>query len=155
MTSSAMSLPGKPFHVDTPQAILDDLEERLRRTRFPDRQAGDDWVTGTPLGYARRLRDFWLEEFDWRAWESQINRFEQRLVEVDGIVIHVIVQAGSGERPLPLLMTNGWPGSFLEFIELIDVLAHPERHGGVKADAFTVIIPSLPGYGFSPLPRHG
>lgn len=97
--------------------------------------------------------EHWQTAFDWRAWEVRINRFEQRMVEVDGQPIHVLVEPGSGSNPLPLLLTHGWPGSFLEFIELIEPLAHPERFGGRGEDAFTVIVPSLPGYGFSPSPQ--
>jgi len=144
--------PGVPFRTETSEEVLEDLRDRLRRTRFPGEQAGPDWQTGTPLGYARRLRDFWLNEFDWRAWEARINAFEQRMIEVDGQTIHVIVEQGSGDNPLPLVLTDGWPGSFLEFIDLIGPLAHPERFGGRVEDAFTVVAPSLPGYGFSPAP---
>lgn len=147
-----MSWPGRSFHVDVDQSVLDDLRDRLSRTRLPREQAGRDWATGTPIDYARRLRDYWLQIFDWRAWERRINTFEQRIVALDDIDIHVILKRGSGANPLPLLMTNGWPGSFLEFLDVIDRLAHPERFGGREEDAFMVVIPSLPGYGFSPPP---
>jgi len=149
---TASEWPGAPFRVETSEAVLTDLRERLERTRLPSEQAGPDWKTGTPISYAARLRDYWLQEFDWRSWEARINAFEQRMVELDGQRIHVIVERGSGERPLPLILSHGWPGSFMEFIDLVDRLAHPERHGGQVADAFTVVIPSLPGYGFSPPP---
>ena len=143
---------GTPFHAQASAESLADLRQRLERTRLPREQAGIDWETGTPLSYAERLRDYWLNEFDWRRWEARINAYPQRMVEIDGQQIHVIIESGSGEQPLPLVMTNGWPGSFLEFIDLIDQLAHPEKHGGRIEDAFTVVIPSLPGYGFSPPP---
>jgi len=146
-------LPGKPFRVGVPQPVLDDLKERLARTRWPIEPEAPNWTYGTPLSYARRAVEHWRHSFDWRAWETRINRFEQRLVDIEGIDIHVLIEQGSGARPLPLVLTHGWPGSFLEFIELIEPLAHPERHGGKVEDAFTVIVPSLPGYGFSGAPR--
>jgi len=99
-----------------------------------------------------RLRDYWLNEFDWRRWESRINSFEQRIVEVGQHAVHVIVERGSGANPLPLVLTHGWPGTFIEYLDLIDKLAHPERHGGKVEQAFTVVVPSLPGYGLSPAP---
>ena len=149
---SGPNWPGTPFRIETDEAVLADLRERLQRTRLPREQAGADWKTGTPIAYAQRLCDYWLNGFDWRAWEARINGYDQRMVEVDGERIHVLVERGSGDNPLPLVMTHGWPGSLLEFIHLIDRLAHPERHGGRIEDAFTVVLPSLPGYGLSPAP---
>ena len=145
--------PGSKFEATVDFDMLSDLKQRLERTRFPAEQAGRDWMTGTSLNYAKRLRDYWLNQFDWPQWIKRFNSFEQRLIEIEGLTVHVIVERGSGDAPLPLLMTNGWPGSFVEFIDIIDRLAHPERHGGRKEDSFTVIIPSLPGYGFSPAPK--
>ena len=144
--------PGTRFRIDIDAATLADLRERLERTRLPKEQAAPDWRTGTPIRYAARLRDYWLHEFDWRSWERRINELEQRMVDIDGQRLHVIVERGSGERPLPLIMSHGWPGSFLEFMNVIDPLAHPEKYGGRPQDAFTVVVPSLPGYGFSPAP---
>ena len=144
--------PGEAFRIEVDEAVLRDLHDRLQRTRFPAEQAGQDWETGTPLSYARRLRDYWLNEFDWRRWEARLNAYEQRMVAVGGQRIHVIVEPGSGGNPMPLIMTHGWPGSFVELIDVVDRLAHPELHGGRVEDAFTVIVPSLPGYGFSPAP---
>jgi pimeloyl-ACP methyl ester carboxylesterase len=105
-----------------------------------------------PLEAAAKLLDHWRERFDWRAHEHHLNRFVQRMVNVDGQDIHLVVEPGSGPDPLPLVLLNGWPSSFVEFDGVIDRLAHPERHGGAVEDAFTVIIPSMPGYGFSPPP---
>lgn len=146
--------PGTPFHIEVDEATLADLRQRLEQTRFPREQAGPDWKTGTPLAYAQRLRQYWLREFDWRGWERRINGFEQRMVNIDGQRIHVLVERGSGERPMPLILLHGWPGSFIEFLDLIERLAHPERHGNPTSIAFTVVIPSLPGYGCSPAPHH-
>lgn len=145
-------LPGKPFRVETPQSTLDDLKARLAQTRWPIEPKVPNWTYGTPLAFARRVVTRWQSGFDWRAWEARINRFEQRLIPIDGIDIHVLIEPGSGADPLPLILTHGWPGSFLEFIDLIEPLAHPERHGGKVEDAFTVIVPSLPGYGYSTPP---
>ena len=149
---TAAEWPGRPFQVDVAQDVLDDLRERLLRTRFPQEQAGPDWATGTPLRYAGRLRDHWLTEFDWREWERKINALDHRIVTVRGIDIHVVLKRGSGKQPLPLLMTNGWPGSFLELIDVAERLARPERFGGDEEDGFTVVIASIPGYGFSRAP---
>jgi len=143
---------GRETRLNVPAEVLDDLQVRLAATRLPQQQAGPDWATGTPISFVSRLVERWRSGFDWRAWEERINRFNNRLVEVDGVTIHVLIEPGSGPNPLPLVLTNGWPGSFLEFLDIVDVLAHPERHGGDVADAFTVIIPSLPGYGLSPAP---
>ena len=143
---------GRETRLNVPAEVLQDLQVSLAATRLPQQQAGPDWATGTPISFVNRLVQRWRSGFDWRAWEERINRFNNRLVEVDGVTIHVLVEPGSGPNPLPLVLTNGWPGSFLEFLDIIDVLAHPERHGGDLADAFTVILPSLPGYGLSPAP---
>lgn len=147
-----LKVPGVPFKLEADAAMIADLRARVEAARFPAQQAGPDWQTGTPLTYMRRLRDYWLESFDWNIWVNRINSFEQRLVSVKGERIHVIVEAGSGADPIALVMTHGWPGSFVEFLDVIDRLAHPERHGGRAEDAFTVIVPSLPGYGLSPAP---
>jgi pimeloyl-ACP methyl ester carboxylesterase len=147
-----LEYPGTHFRIEASEETLADLRQRLERTRLPKEQAGPDWKTGTPLSYAARLRDYWLREFNWRRWEARINAFEQRMVDIDGQRIHAIIEPGSGENPLPLVMTHGWPGSFIELIDLIDPLAHPEKYGGRVEDAFTVVVPSLPGYGFSPPP---
>ncbi|MDF8335379.1 epoxide hydrolase family protein [Novosphingobium cyanobacteriorum] len=136
----------------TDPATIADVRARVEAARFPLQQAGADWETGTPLAYMCRLREFWLTSFDWGSWVDRINSFEQRLVEVKGERIHVFVEIGSGSNPTPLLLSHGWPGSFIEFLDIIDKLAHPERHGGDSEDGFTVIVPSLPGYGLSPAP---
>lgn len=148
-----MQLPGKAFRVNTDEALLTDLDRRLAQVRWPQTPSNAGWRQGSSLPYLQDLVEHWRTDFDWRTWEARINHYEQRLVEVDGQVIHVLVEQGSGDDSLPLLLTHGWPGSFLEFIDLIEPLAHPERFGGRVEDAFTVVLPSLPGYGFSSAPR--
>lgn len=141
---------GQPFQIAASDEDLADLTERLRRTRFPKVETGAGWNSGTTLGFAERLVSYWRDQFDWRAQELRFNRLDHRLVDIDGQAIHVLVEPGSGPDPLPLLLANGWPSSFVEFDGVIERLAHPERFGGRVEDAFTVVIPSMPGYGFSP-----
>lgn len=148
-----MKLPGTPFHVNIDEAALQDLSRRLERIRWPNEPEDAGWRYGTAQPYLRQLVEHWQSGFDWRSWETRINRFEQRMVNVEGQEIHLLVEPGSGDNPLPLILTHGWPGSFLEFIDIIEPLAHPERFGGRAEDAFTVVVPSLPGYGFSPSPK--
>ena len=132
--------------------VLADLADRLERTRLPRVETGAGWRQGMPLDAAAKLLDHWRNGFDWQAQERRLNRYVHQMVNVDGHDIHVVMEPGSGLNPLPLLLLNGWPSSFVEFDGVIDRLAHPERHGGAVEDAFTVIIPSMPGYGFSPPP---
>lgn len=141
------------FHVNIPQAALDDLRARLTRTRWPDEVEGTGWERGTSLGYLRELVAYWGDGFDWRAQERAMNRFAQFRADVDGLGLHVIHERGKGPRPLALLLTHGWPDSFLRMVKIIPLLADPAAHGGDAADAFDVVVPSLPGYGFSERPR--
>jgi microsomal epoxide hydrolase len=138
-----------PFLVRVPDEVLVDLRERLGRVRWPDEPPGAGWRYGTDLAYMRELVTYWRDRYDWRAHEAALNAFPQYTVELDGAPVHFILQPGSGPRPLPLLLSHGWPGSVWEFHELIPMLADPARFGGDPADAFTVVAPSLPGYGFS------
>lgn len=140
------------FEINIADEVLADLRDRLRRTRWPDQITGSGWDYGTDSTYLRELVRYWIETFDWRAQEKGLNRFPQFLAEVDGQRLHFIHQRGRGPRPFPLLITHGWPGSFVEFIEIIGPLTDPAAHGGDPADAFDVVIPSLPGYGFSERP---
>jgi pimeloyl-ACP methyl ester carboxylesterase len=140
------------FTLDVPDAVLQDLRERLRRARFPGEPAAAGWRYGTALGFMRRLVRYWLEEYDWRAVEARLNRLPQYLVTVGDYRLHVIHARGSGPEPLPLVVTHGWPGSFVELEPVIEPLAHPERFGGRADDAFDVVVPSLPGYGWSSAP---
>lgn len=145
-------VPAEPFTVAVPDAVLADLRARLARTRWPGEPAGPPWRWGTSLAYLRDVVAYWQDGYDWRRWESEINRWPQYRARVGGQTLHFLLERGSGPRPLPLLITHGWPGSVVEFLDVIDPLAHPERHGGDPADAFTVVAPSLPGYGFSDPP---
>jgi pimeloyl-ACP methyl ester carboxylesterase len=142
-------VPPEPFSLHVPDEVLDDLRERLARTRFPDEVPGSDWRLGTNLAYMRDLVDHWRDGFDWRAQEAKLNAFDQYRVELEGIDLHFIHQPGVGPDPFPLLLVHGWPGSVWEFHELIPRLTDPERFGGDPADAFTVVAPSLPGYTLS------
>ena len=143
---------GRPFQIMVSDEVLADLADRLERTRLPRVETGAGWRQGMPLDAAAKLLDHWRNGFDWQAQERRLNRYVHQMVNVDGHDIHVVIEPGSGLTPLPLLLLNGWPSSFVEFDGVIDRLAHPERHGGAVEDAFTVIIPSMPGYGFSPPP---
>lgn len=147
----------EPFRLDVPDAMLADLRDRLARLRWPGEPRDAGWSYGANLAYMRRLTRYWRESYDWRAAEARINRFPQFRAPVPGpdgepLAIHYIHEEGSGDAPLPLLLVHGWPGSIAEFLDVIEPLAHPERFGGDVADAFTVIAPSLPGYGFSQAP---
>ncbi len=142
---------GQPeaFRLHVPDAVIADLRERLSRTRFPDQAPGEPWAYGTDLAYMRSLVDHWHDDFDWRAQEARLNSFPQYKIHLHGIDLHFLHVPGRGPRPHPLLLSHGWPGSVFEFLELVPRLTDPERFGGDPADAFTVIAPSLPGYGLS------
>ena len=143
----------RPFTIDVPAERVDDLRARLSRTRLPRSEPrGEPWTYGTPLPLLRELVDYWRDGYDWRAVEARLNRLPQYLATVDGYELHVIVERGSGPAPLPLVLTHGWPGSFVEFESVIEPLAHPERFGGAAEDAFDVVVPTLPGYGWSSPP---
>ncbi len=141
----------EPFEARVAQDVIEDLRIRLERTRWPD-GFGGDWEGGADLGYLRELVAYWARGFDWRAQEARLNRFPQFRAELDGQAVHFIHQRGCGPRPFPLIITHGWPGSVFEMLELIPRLADPARFGADPADAFDVIVPSLPGYGFSGRP---
>ena len=142
----------QPFRIAVPDETLIDLQQRLARMRWPNEPRDAGWRYGANLAWMKTVVEHWRTRYDWRRWEAALNRFAQYRAPIDGINIHFILETGSGPAPLPLLLTHGWPGSIAEFLEVIDALAHPERHGGDARDAFTVIAPSLPGYGFSDAP---
>lgn len=141
-----------PFRIEIPETELDDLRQRLRRTRWPEAETVDDWSQGTPLTYTRELCDHWLDHYDWRACEASLNHFPQFRTDIDGLGIHFLHVRSPLADALPLVMTHGWPGSIVEFRKVIEPLADPTAHGGSAADAFHVVCPSLPGFGFSDKP---
>lgn len=145
----------RDFTIDVPAATLTDLRERLERTRLP-RRAGAGWEAGTDPAYLAEFVSSWAHDFDWRLTERAVNRFPQRIVRASGADVHVLhVPARGTAAPMPLVLTHGWPSSFFEFLPLIGPLTDPAGHGGDAADAFDVIIPSLPGFGFSEQLPHG
>ena len=139
----------EPFTLHVPDTALVDLQERLARTRFPDQAPGEPWAYGTDLGYLQELLAYWRHGFDWRAQEARLNAWPQFKVPLCGIELHFLHVPGEGPAPCPLLLSHGWPGSVLEFLELIPRLTRPSRFGGDPDDAFTVVAPSLPGFGLS------
>jgi microsomal epoxide hydrolase len=146
MTTTAVP---QPFTIDVPDDVLGDLRHRLERVRWPDEPPGAGWSYGADLAYTKELVRYWRERYDWRAHEAQLNALPQYTVELAGIPVHFIHAPGAGPRPLPLLLSHGWPGSVWEFHKILPMLTDPARAGGDPADAFTVVAPSLPGYGFS------
>jgi len=138
-----------PFRIAVPDAELADLRERLARTRFPAEMPGSGWGYGTDVGYMRELVAYWRDRFDWRAQEAAFNRLPQFRAKVGGLGIHLVHVRGKGPKPLPLVITHGWPGSVFEFTKILGPLTDPAAHGGDPADAFDVVCPSMPGYGFS------
>jgi len=139
----------EPFRVDVPDDVLDDLRARLARTRVPNQVDGVGWEQGTELGYLQELLAYWRDEFDWRAQEARLNAFDQYVTEIEGQRIHFVHHRSPEPNAIPLLISHGWPGSVVEFLDVIGPLTDPAAHGGNPADAFHVIAPSLPGFAFS------
>jgi len=137
------------FRIEIPRADLDDLRDRLARTRWPDELSGVGWSRGVPLDYLKGLTDYWRTGYDWRKHEAQLNKFPQFTTEIDGQDIHFLHVRSPHADALPLVLVHSWPGSFVEFTKMIEPLTDPRSHGGDAADAFHVIIPSIPGFGFS------
>jgi pimeloyl-ACP methyl ester carboxylesterase len=146
-TSETASI--SPFTISIPQAALDDLRERLARTRWPDDVAGAAWSYGVDLGYLKELAAYWQQSYNWRAQEILLNQFPQFTADVDGVHIHFVHIRGTGSNPTPLILTHGWPDSFHRFHKISAMLTDPEAHAGNTEDSFDVIIPSIPGFGFS------
>jgi pimeloyl-ACP methyl ester carboxylesterase len=143
-------IPVEPFRIDVPQAALHDLQRRLADTRWPDEpEKAEGWDRGVPLGYLQDLAGYWRTSYDWRAQEAKLNACDQFTTEIDGHTIHFVHVRSPEPGALPLLMTHGYPSSFVEFTELVGPLTDPRSHGGDAADAFHVVVPSLPGFGFS------
>jgi microsomal epoxide hydrolase len=143
----------RPFTIDIADDVLTDLNDRLARTRLPDQIPGTGWDQGANLAYVEELLAYWQDGFDWRAQERRLNEFDHFKTVIEGVDIHFIHQRSPVEGAMPLLLTHGWPGSFIEFANLIGPLTDPAAYGGDPADAFHVVIPSLPGYGFSGVPE--
>jgi epoxide hydrolase len=139
----------RPFRINIPQADLDDLHDRLASTRWPDELPGVGWSRGVPLGYLKELAEYWQKGYDWRLWEAKLNEYPQFTTEIGGQNIHFLHVRSPEPDALPLILTHGWPGSIVEFVDIIGPLTDPRAHGGDPADAFHVVAPSLPGYGFS------
>jgi pimeloyl-ACP methyl ester carboxylesterase len=141
-----------PFRIDIPEADLKDLRDRLRRTRWPEAETVNDWSQGVPLNYLRELCDYWMTQYDWRKVEARLNSFPQFRTEIDGLGIHFLHVKSPHPEAFPLIITHGWPGSVIEFLKVIEPLTNPTAYGGKAEDAFHVVCPSLPGYGFSDKP---
>jgi pimeloyl-ACP methyl ester carboxylesterase len=142
----------EPFTLAIPQAELDDLKDRLARTRWPEQETVDDWSQGAPLAKVKALCDYWRDSYDWRRCETVLNGLGQYKTEIDGLGIHFLHIRSPEPNALPMIMTHGWPGSVIEFMKVIGPLTDPVAHGGKAEDAFHLVIPSLPGYGFSDKP---
>jgi len=143
----------EPFRIEVPEAELDDLRERLKAARWPERETVDDWSQGVPLDYIRELCAHWADGYDWRATEARLNALPGYRTELDGLGIHLLHVRSPHRDAMPLVMTHGWPGSIVEFLKVIGPLTDPGTHGGDSADAFHLVCPSLPGYGFSDKPQ--
>jgi pimeloyl-ACP methyl ester carboxylesterase len=142
----------RPFTLAVPQQQLDDLNRRLDAARWPEKETVDDWSQGTPLAVLQDLADHWRHRYDWRACEARLNALGQFVTEIDGLDIHFLHVRSPEQDALPLVLTHGWPGSVIEFMQVFGPLADPVAHGGDAGDAFHVVAPSLPGYGFSGKP---
>ena len=147
-----MSTDITPFTAAISDAQLQDLKQRLSNARWPEKETCDDWSQGIPLAYTRELAEYWATDYDWRRFEKKLNGWPQFVTTIDDIDIHFIHVKSPHENALPLIMSHGWPGSIVEFHKIIDALANPTAHGGSENDAFHVVAPCLPGYGFSGKP---
>jgi pimeloyl-ACP methyl ester carboxylesterase len=141
-----------PFSIPYSESAVEDLRARLARTRWPDQIPGSGWEYGFSLDYLQQLCQYWKNKFDWKAQVEKLSSFHHYRYTTPGIGIHFIHERGQGPAPLPLILTHGWPGSFLEMLKIIPMLTHPEQYGGDPADSFDVVVPSLPGFGFSDRP---
>ena len=142
----------RPFKIQVPEETLEDLRQRLARTRWPGEIEDSGWDYGSNLAYMKELVEYWRTGFDWRAQERALNTFSHYRADIDGLGVHFIHERGKGPNPLPIIITHGWPSSFFEMTKLIPLLADPASHGGDPGDSFDVVVPSMPGYGFSDRP---
>jgi epoxide hydrolase len=143
----------RPFRIQVPETDLDDLRTRLARTRWPEALPGVGWDDGVPVAYLKELVEYWRTDYDWREHETRLNEIPQFTTPVDGLDLHFLHMRSPEPDALPLLIAHGWPGSIVEFLEIVGPLADPRAHGGDPADAFHVVAPSIPGFGFSGRPR--
>ena len=142
----------RPFTVDVPEADLEDLRARIAATRWPEKEPVDDLSQGVPLATLQKIARYWHDEYDWRKCEARLNAVPQFVTEIDGLDIHFVHVRSKHEDALPLILCHGWPGSFIEQMKVVDLLTDPTAHGGSASDAFDVVIPNMPGYGFSGKP---
>src|SRR6201991_1544504 len=142
----------RPFKINVPQEQLDDLRRRIAATRWPDRETVMDQTQGVQLATTQKLARYWATDHDWRKCEAKLNALPQFVTEIDGLDIHFIHVRSKHPNALPLIVTHGWPGSVVEQLKIVDPLTNPTAHGGSASDAFHVVIPSLPGHGFSGKP---
>ena len=142
----------EPFKINVEESVLIDLKQRLANTRWPGEITDSSWQYGSNLAYVKELCDYWLNEFDWRAQEQRINSFSNFVASVSGLNVHFIYEKGKGPNSIPLIITHGWPSTFAEMVDIIPMLTDPASHGGNESDSFDVIVPSMPGYGFSEKP---
>ncbi|HUO89625.1 MAG TPA: epoxide hydrolase [Rhizomicrobium sp.] len=147
----------KPFKIDVPQSTIDAIRAKVRAYEWHEMPRGEGlegtWIYGANLDFMKALCAYWVDGYDWRKWEGVLNGFPQFTATVEDLDLHFYLENGSGLSPKPLILSHGWPGSVFEFVHIIDKLAHPENHGGDVQDAFTVVVPSLPGYGWSGKPK--
>ena len=142
----------RPFRIQIPEAELTDLRRRIAATRWPDKEIVSYQSQGVPLATMQKLARYWATDYDWRKCEGKLNALPQFVTEIDGVAIHFIHVRSKEKNALPIIITHGWPGSIVEQLKIIDPLTNPTAHGGTAADAFDVVIPSLPGYGYSGKP---
>ena len=142
----------RPFRVEIGHAVIGDLRERLARTRWPEREPVGDWSMGIPLAYVQELAEYWEKSYDMQRVAERLNRYEQFMTTIDGVDIHFLWVRSPAEGATPCIMTHGWPGSVMEFTKVIDLLVDPVGHGGEASDALELVIPSLPGHGWSGKP---
>ena len=142
----------KPFKVKISDKVLQNIYSKVKKYEWHEMPDDGGWDYGTNLEYMKEFSKYWIEKYDWKKTEDKINKFQNFKSNINGIDIHFIHEKGSGSNPQPLLLNHGWPGSIIEFLDIIDQLAHPENYGGDKEDGFNVVVPSLPGYGFSDRP---
>ena len=143
----------KPFKVEISEKNLQNIYSKVKNYEWHEMPDDGGWDYGTNLDYMKELSEYWINKYDWKKTENEINKFKNYKTNIENIEIHFIQEKGSGSNPKPLLLSHGWPGSIIEFLNIIDKLAHPEKYGGKEEDSFDVVVPSLPGYGFSGRPH--